>query len=152
TNVEANRVYEINETGAVARMPLAPATAASRSGSTNIPMFKDVSAQIAHVHTQESYDDFARQPLLPNKLSTRGPGVSWFDVDADGWDDLIVAGGKGGKMAVYQNDGRGGFSRLAGPSFDQILTRDQTAVLGWRKADGMAILIIGSSNYEDGLT
>ena len=144
TNVQANRVYEIDEAGAAPSLAPAPPRIT--------PIFKDVSALLAHTHTQEAFDDFARQPLLPNKLSTPGPGASWFDVDADGWDDLILGGGKGGKLAVHRSDGRGGFTRLAGPALDQTLTRAQTAVLGWRKADGGTALVAGSSNYEDGLT
>ncbi|MCX6905957.1 MAG: VCBS repeat-containing protein [Verrucomicrobia bacterium] len=109
-----------------------------------------MSSLLNHTHAEEPFDDFERQPLLPYRLSQLGPGVSWFDVDGDGWDDLIIASGKGGAMAVYRNDGQGGFARLTGPPFDQPVTRDQSTVLGWRKPDGTVVLLAGSSNYEDG--
>src|SRR5207244_8188773 len=48
------------------------------------------SAWIAHTHQEDSFDDWARQPLLPRRLSRLGPGVSWYDFDGDGWEDLIV--------------------------------------------------------------
>jgi len=159
TNVVANRIYEIDETGAVPSEPQRRPNPSSSAGGEGrgagervSPLFKEVSPLIKHIHAHEPFDDFARQPLLPNKLSSLGPGASWFDVDADGWDDLILAGGKGGKMAVYRNDGRGGFTRLTDDSLDQPLARAQTSVLGLRTADGQAALLAGSSSYEGGLT
>jgi hypothetical protein len=101
-------------------------------------------------HTNEDawFDDFSRQPLLGRKLSQLGPGVSWFDLDADGQEDLIVGTGAGGRMAVFRNDGKGGFALLKAPVIDQPLGRDQTTILGWRKPDGKNVVLAGSANYE----
>ena len=140
--VQANRVYEIDEAGATPAPPLAKAEPK--------PWFEDASDRLRHVHHQEPFDDFARQPLLANKLSQLGPGVCWFDVDGDGWEDLMIADGRGGQMAAYKNDGRGGFSRLDKSPFIEPLTRDQTTVLGWRPREGRVMLLAGSSNYADG--
>jgi hypothetical protein len=76
--------------------------------------------------------------------------VSWFDVNNDGLDDLIIGAGKSSSLAVFENDRKGGFKALTG-SFTQPAVRDQTTVLGWKKPDGQIALLIGSSNYEDGL-
>lgn len=142
TNVQGNRIYEIEE-GSVQPGP-------SPAPLRPPPTFQDVSSLLAHRQAQESFDDFERQPLLPNKLSTLGPGVSWFDVDGDGWDDLVLGGGRGSKLALYRNDRRGRFTRLTSPALDQPLARSQTTVLGCRAPDGQAMLLAGSSNYEDG--
>jgi enediyne biosynthesis protein E4 len=120
-------------------------------GQSTTPWLQDVSDLIAHTHCETAFDDFSRQPLLPNKLSQLGPGVSWFDVDADGWEDLIIGSGRGGQLAVYRNDGQGGFRKLDGAPFSQAVTRDQSSVLGWRKPNGETVLLAGSANYEDGL-
>jgi hypothetical protein len=48
---------------------------------------------------------------------------------------------------VYVNDGKGGFKAWSGAPFEKVLTRDQTGVVG--TAGG---LVVGSANYEDGLT
>jgi uncharacterized caspase-like protein len=112
--------------------------------------FKDVSELISHTHHEEEFDDYARQPLLPYKLSQLGPGVAWFDLDGNGHDDLIIGSGRGGQLAAYRNNG-GEFRRIAGAPFDAPVTRDQTTVLGWRQPGGQAVVLVGSANYEDGL-
>src|SRR5581483_6522358 len=97
---EPNYVYEIAESSA--RMGLA--------GSSNPPpakpWFEDFSARLNHTHHEEPFDDFLRQPLLPRKLSQLGAGVGWFDFDRGGHEDLIIGSGKGGRMAVFHNDGK----------------------------------------------
>jgi hypothetical protein len=154
-----NRLYEIEEPVGAAR-PL-PAVRGPASPSNESPLPGDrktmdhgprfEEAKLDHTHHEELFDDFARQPLLPNKLSQLGPGVSWFDVDGDGWEDLIIGSGRGGQLAVYRNDRQGGFQRMEGAPFNQVVTRDQTGVVGWRKAGGTVVLLAGSANYEDGL-
>lgn len=142
--VRANRVYEIDEAGA------RPAPAPKRvDGPSAAPMlFTDVSAIIDHHHIEAEFQDFGRQPLLPRKLSQLGPGATWYDLDGDDWDELILGGGAGGKMAVYRNDGKGGFVPWRAPVFDDPLPRDQTTLLGWRKADGSNVVLAGAANYE----
>ncbi len=116
------------------------------------PIFQDVSDRLNHLHVENTFDDFARQPLLPKRLSQLGPGVSWYDLNGDGHEDLIIGSGAGGQMAVYCNDGRGGFIKTndvlaAGPE-----TRDLTTVLAMRNSQGDTVVLAGSANYEDGLT
>src|SRR5205814_1869010 len=94
---------------------------------------------------------FERQPLLPKKLSQLGPGVAWHDLDGDGWEDLVIGTGKGGTIAAYRNDGRGGFVRMTNGVLAKIMTRDQTAISGWDKAPGRPVILAGSANYEDGI-
>lgn len=157
-HAQANNLYEIDEAGAMeVQSPKSNAQSpkledhVSRFTFHAAPLFQDASDLLAHSHHDDPFDDFAGQPLLPNKLSQLGPGVSWFDLNGDGWDDLIIGSGKGGSLAIYENDGKGGFKRSTQPSFSQPATRDQTGVLGWKKANGQISLWVGSANYEDGL-
>ncbi len=142
---QANHIYEIEEPDAAA-IPIPILKPPIQ------PLFVDVSSRIKHIHHEEVFDDFALQPLLPHRLSQAGPGITWWDTDGDGWDDLIIGSGMGGELGLYRNDRQGGFTPLTGPPFNQPLTRDQTTILGLRNAEGRRVLLVGSSNYEDGLT
>ena len=138
--VAANSVVEIDERTAEGFTP--PANAAPPA-----PLFTDVSARLGHEHRDAPVDDFALQPLLPHKLSGGGPGVSWTDLDGDGWEDLIIAGGRGGALAVFRNDGRGGFVKLDGP-FTNVTKHGQSAVLPWRAGSGQMWLLAGQAPVE----
>src|SRR5207253_11079024 len=67
------------------------------------PWFRDVSAQLGHRHVETPFNDWARQPLLPQALSQLGPGVSRYDVDGDGAEGLLITSGRGGRVAYYRN-------------------------------------------------
>ena len=111
------------------------------------PEFEDVSGRLGHVHFDTPFDDFARQPLLPRELSQPGPGITWADVDGDGWDDLLVSSGQGGAIGAYTNDAHGGFGAFANAAFAKPTARDLTTLLHIGGA-----VIAGVSNYEDGQT
>src|SRR5262249_52474589 len=87
TNTRPNGIYEVDQAVAAKR----PAPAAAPGAE---PFFADASSLLNHVHVEDAFDDWARQPSLPRRLSRLGPGVSWYDLDGDGWEDLIVTTGQ----------------------------------------------------------
>ncbi|HEY0456258.1 MAG TPA: VCBS repeat-containing protein, partial [Verrucomicrobiae bacterium] len=140
-DVAANRIYEVDEVDA--QEIIEPVTAQKPS------LFQDVSDTLNHRHHEDAFDDFAAQPLLRYRLSRSGPGITWFDLDGDGWEDLIISTGKGGAPGLYRNDHKGSFALFEKPGLLQPVTRDQSAIIGFPAANGGSLLA-GSSNYKDG--
>ena len=136
SGARANRLYEIDASRAVA----APAAAPDAK-----PLFENATALLGgQSHVDSLFDDFRRQPLLPNRLSQLGPGLAWADVDGDGRMDLIVGTGRGGSLTVLRNDGAK-FTpmRAAGTA-----RWDLGTVLPVPDGHGGTMLVAAQSNYE----
>src|SRR5205823_2153111 len=100
-----------------------------------------VSDRIHHLHVETPYDDWAIQPLLPNRFSQMGPGVCFVDLDHDGWADLVIGGSRGNRPAFFLNNRNGGFDPLKNSL--PGLAGDQDAVLALQ--NGVTVTI---SNYK----
>jgi enediyne biosynthesis protein E4 len=137
-DVKPNRIYEIDEAGAVPGETKQPIQAVK-------PFFKDVSDLIAHRHHQEFYDDYARQPLLPFQLSQAGPGVAWVNLLGDRREELVIGSGRGGELAIYAPDGKGGMTRTRTTS---NLPEDLAGIVGWVRGANERTLVVGRDNYE----
>jgi hypothetical protein len=142
----ANRFYEIYEN------PALDAAASPPSHPSPSPWFEDVTSRLNHSHFDTLYDDFQRQPLLPHRLSQLGPAVAWIDLDGDGWEDLAIGAGAGGKLGVFHNDHQGGFTRLDSPPFQSPQARDTATMLSIPTSDHKTALLAALANYEDGVT
>jgi hypothetical protein len=133
---QPNRIYEIEE----------PPAGISNPKSNNFhTLFQDASSLLNHVHHDQPFDDFFRQPLLPRRLSQDGPGVSCADLDSDGVDDLIISGSH---LAVFRGDGKGGFSPWTNSGWN--MPRNGTAPLVLR-GNGSSSLLVGESSWESNL-
>ena len=113
------------------------------------PLFRDVSDTIRHGHSDEPYEDFRRQLLIPFKYSQPGPGLCWHDINRDGWDDLIISSGAGRRLTMFRNEKNGAFKSITSQIL-QPTSWDQTMVLPFIPAGGGPALIAGVSNYESG--
>jgi hypothetical protein len=143
THIAANTLCEITEP------PMAnPNSNESKIQNPQSKIYEDVSSLLHHRHRYVEFGDSGRSPWLSRRLDTLGPGVSWFDFNGDGRDDLLVAAGSGNALTYFQNDGRGGFELLTNAPAEARLRRDQTTVLGWRRSAEPAVWLAGS-NYEE---
>jgi hypothetical protein len=131
-------IYEIDEAAAQ------PVQSPASKVQSPAPLFKDVSSLLGHKHHEEAFDDFARQPLLAKKLSQLGPGVGWIDLDGDGHDEIVIASGRGGALAIFNSAGRGSFTRseVGGAASDDLL-----GLSAW-VSGGKRSLLIARASYE----
>ncbi|MEO7083541.1 MAG: FG-GAP-like repeat-containing protein [Gemmatimonadaceae bacterium] len=135
--VRPNREYEITTATAVARVDSAPPAPA--------PLFEDATALLkGHTHTENAFDEWDRQFLLPDGLGELGPGVSWYDLSRTGHEDLIVGTGKGGRIAVFKNSNG---SLVAQPPSGPVAPADFTTILGFTES-GVTNLLAGVSTWE----
>jgi len=142
-NLPANRIYTIHQTPDKSKNPDTPPKEDSKR-----PLFENVSDRLNHQHFEAPYDDFERQALLPRKMSRLGPGVAWFDFNQDGWEDLFIGGGRGGKLGVYRNNQGKQFIRQRAKAFETPLQQDQTTVLAWKHDLNNLALLMGQSSVE----
>jgi enediyne biosynthesis protein E4 len=108
------------------------------------PFFEDISASLNALHEDHPFDDSKIQPMLTQQLSGLAMGLGWFDVDHNGWDDLVLGAGNKGRLSVIRNvrgtQWIGDFNFEGSEAFG-----DQTALSYF---DGETWLV-GTSGYED---
>lgn len=125
THIMANRLYEVVEDPAIP-------TATVLSSNKPAPFFIDASSLMAHALESRALDDSAYQPLIPRRLSQLGTGLAWWDVDGDGWEDLMIGAPRGGPAMTFMNQAGRGFSPVPG----EVSQEGERGVLGWVDGQG----------------
>lgn len=140
SNIQPNFIYEVIEQPGLPAAPKPP--------PPSPPLFENISDRLAHTHWDDPFDDTLRQPALSRGLSRLGPGITWFDEEGDGWDDLVIGAGRGGTWTFFRNDRKGGLILESDPAFKETLLRDQTTVLGWIDRRQHRGFLAAESSYE----
>ncbi|MDH3734994.1 MAG: CRTAC1 family protein, partial [Gemmatimonadota bacterium] len=140
--VLAGREYEVAQ-------PQSPEFGCSSADDSEIgvpeaPVLEDATALLGHTHFEEIFvDEFTRQPLVALRLAQLGPGVSWIDPDGDGYPDLWVGTGKGGRVMRFTNDNG---ELRPGPVGDAAAGDISTILAAPPGIPGLALA--GQMNYE----
>ncbi len=93
---------------------------------TDTPIFK---------HTENDFEDFNSERLLPHRFSNLGPSLAVGDVNADGLEDFFIGGAMGQPAAVFIQNQQGKFDKTAQPAFDLDAKYEDTGSLFF-DADG----------------
>ena len=99
-------------------------------------------------HEDPRYDDFAHQPLLPNRYSQLGPGMAWGDVNKDGRLDLFIGGAAGQPGTLYRRTATESFNAVQKPFTAAREAEDMGAVFLDADRDGDQDLYVASGSYE----
>ncbi len=117
-------------------------------------LFKDVTAEmkIRHKYEEDKFDDFAREPLLPHKMSEPGPALAVGDVNNDGLDDFYIGGAKGFSGKLYIQTGSGFAESVSQPWEEDLKCEDAAALFFDADNDGDSDLYVvsGSNEYDEG--
>lgn len=120
------------------------------------PLFTPSTAlgSLAHRETprgKQPFDDFAREPLLPARLSQLGPGLAVGDTDGDGRDDLFLGGAKWDWGTLLANRGAGTWAKEQGffpPWGEDVQSEDMGVLLVDVDGDGDRDLFVVSGGVE----
>lgn len=148
--LRAGYLYEVTEPDSappskrspVASLPIAHEI--STLASSNL-FFQDISAVLKIKHSHSDLDDREVQPLLPRKMTELGPPLAWFDLDGDGWEDLLPGSGSQSLQVVYLNDRHGGFRPIRRK---EKSLGNQTMMLGIHDADQKPRVLFAWSSSE----
>lgn len=63
----------------------------------------------SYTHLENTYNDYEREIMIPEKLSAEGPAFAKADFNGDGFEDLFIGGAKYQSSRLYYGNGKGGF-------------------------------------------
>ena len=101
------------------------------------------------VHNENQFDDFSREPLMPYKLSTRGPALAVGDVNGDGRDDIYLGGAKNFAGKLFLQTENGSFIESEQEAFlADRRSEDMDALFFDATGDGNLDLLVTSGGHE----
>lgn len=103
-------------------------------------------------HKENEYDDYAREILLPHKMSRFGPALAIADVNGDGLEDFYLGGAFGAAGSMHFQQLNGHFTEEIVKSPNEVNFEDIDAVFADfdQDHDYDLYVVSGGNEYEDG--
>lgn len=102
-----------------------------------------------HLHVENPFIEFDRDPLIPHMVSTEGPALAVADVNKDGLDDVFIGSAKRKKSVIFLQQPSGKFMQSLQPALDNDSTyEDVDACFTDVNNDGYIDLIVASGGNE----
>ncbi len=124
------------------------ASKASKHSNKNQPIFNKNKNLLAFNHKENTYNDFAKEVLLPYKQSSLGPIISKGDVNADGKIDLYIGGASGQPGALFTQTSNGFMKNTIQAFIQDAAHEDMEAVFFDSDNDGDQDLYVTSGGNE----
>jgi enediyne biosynthesis protein E4 len=118
------------------------------SGVNKHPLFVQTDLSAA-AHTENDFNDFTVQTLLPNYLSRQGPCIAVADINKDGLEDFFMGGAKGQASKIFTQNKNGQFVLSAQSALPKEIAGETVAAAFFdADNDGDNDLYAASGGYE----
>jgi len=90
-----------------------------KHASSTPPLFlQDITSEtgLNHQHIENAFNEFDRELLMPQMVSTEGPAIAIADINHDGLEDLFIGAAKSYQAAIYTQQKSGRFAKIYQPA------------------------------------
>ncbi len=100
-------------------------------------------------HTENQFNDFTRDKLIFEMLSTQGPCMCMGDINNDGLEDIFFGGAKDFRGQIFAQTKAGRFEKVENSVFDRtMISEDVDCALFDANGDGFLDLYVASGGNE----
>lgn len=113
--------------------------------------FEDItdSCGLMYAHTENNFNEFTREALLPRMVSTEGPSLAVADINGDSLDDIFIGASKGNVAGLFLQQDGGKFFLKDQPAFHRdSMWEHVDAQWADVNGDGFPDLVIATGGNE----